>query len=106
VALNMLSVRMGILLGHVHDGYMVNVVADNIKLLDRAARIVAAISGRDIATAKTALSQSGGAVKLAVLIAAGATPEQAAAYLRNSGGVLGPALSASTTQGHPTGSIA
>ncbi|MEY4872634.1 MAG: hypothetical protein RLZZ563_1964, partial [Pseudomonadota bacterium] len=66
VALNMLSVRMGILLGHVHDGYMVNVVADNIKLLDRAARIVAAISGRDIATAKTALSQSGGAVKLAV----------------------------------------
>ena len=74
-------------------------------LAEVAARLVAAISGRDIATAKTALSQSGGAVKLAVLIAAGATPEQAAAHLRNSGGVLGPALSASTTQGHPTGSI-
>lgn len=106
VALNMLSVRMGILLGHVHDGYMVNVVADNSKLQDRAARIVAAISGRDIATAKAALLQTGGAVKPAVLIAAGCTPEQAATHLQTSGGALGPALSASSKQGHPTGSIA
>ena len=106
VALNMLSVRMGILLGHVHDGYMVNVVADNSKLQDRAARIVAAISGRDIATAKAALLQTGGAVKPAVLIAAGCTLEQAATHLQTSGGALGPALSASSKQGHPTGSIA
>lgn len=94
VALNMLSVRMGILLGHVHDGYMVNVQADNAKLIDRAARIVAAISGRDSETAKQALAQTGGAVKPAVLIAAGATPERAAAELRNSDGALGPALAA------------
>ena len=94
VALNMLSVRMGILLGHVHDGYMVNLVADNAKLIDRAARIVAGISGRDMDTAKHALGQTGGAVKPAVLIAAGASPDRAGALLKDSEGALGPALAA------------
>ena len=103
VALNMLSVRMGILLGHVHDGYMVNVVSDNAKLADRAARIVAGISGKDMAAAKEALSQTGGAVKPAILIAMGATAAQAAAHLKNSEGALGPALAALTTQGHQQG---
>ncbi|MEZ5753486.1 MAG: N-acetylmuramic acid 6-phosphate etherase [Paracoccaceae bacterium] len=94
VALNMLSVRMGILLGHVHDGYMVNLHADNAKLIDRAARIVAGISGRNTEIAKQALAQSGGAVKPAVLIAAGASSEQAGAFLKDSEGALGPALAA------------
>lgn len=94
VALNMLSVRIGILLGHVHDGYMVNLVADNAKLIDRAARIVAGISGRDVETAKHALGLTGGAVKPAVLIAAGASVQQAGEELTNSGGALGPALAA------------
>lgn len=94
VALNMLSVRMGILLGHVHDGYMVNLHADNAKLIDRAARIVAGISGRDMEISKHALGQSGGAVKPAVLIAAGASPAQAGALLTDSEGALGPALAA------------
>lgn len=93
-ALNMLSVRMGILLGHVHDGYMVNLVADNAKLVDRAARIVAGISGRDMDTARHALGLTGGAVKPAVLVASGASPERAGAELKNSGGALGPALAA------------
>lgn len=103
VALNMLSVRMGILLGHVHDGYMVNVLADNAKLADRAARIVAGISGKDMTAAKDALAQTGGAVKPAILIAAGATAAQAEAHLKNSEGALGPALAALTTQGHQQG---
>lgn len=103
VALNMLSVRMGILLGHVHDGYMVNVVADNAKLADRAARIVAGIAACDMATAQDALALAGGAVKPAILIAAGATAAQAGAQLRNSGGVIGPALATLTTQGHQQG---
>lgn len=94
VALNLFSTRLGILLGHVHDGYMVNVVADNAKLLDRAARIVSALSGRDAAAAQAALSASGGAVKAAVLIAAGATPDRAAALLSDCGGQIGPALAA------------
>jgi N-acetylmuramic acid 6-phosphate etherase len=74
VALNMLSVLVGIRLGHVHDGYMVNVTADNAKLIDRAARIVAAIAsvGRDTATT--------------------ASPDAALAALKASNGALGPAM--------------
>ncbi len=96
VALNMLSTRLGVLLGHVHDGYMVNLIADNTKLMDRAARIVSALSGQGMDAARLALSQSGGAVKPAVLIAAGAAPDRAAAMLTDSGGALGPAFAALT----------
>jgi N-acetylmuramic acid 6-phosphate etherase len=94
VALNMVSVRVGIRLGHVHDGYMVNVVADNAKLVDRAARIVASLAGCDAAAARHALSRTGGQVKPAVLVAAGSTPDAALAALNDSGGALGPALTA------------
>ena len=45
IALNMMSTLVAIHLGHVHDGYMVNLHADNMKLRGRAARIVAAIAG-------------------------------------------------------------
>ena len=44
VALDMMSTQMGILLGHVHDGMMVNLNSDNIKLRKRAADIVCRIS--------------------------------------------------------------
>lgn len=97
VALNMVSVRVGIRLGHVHDGYMVNVVADNAKLIDRAARIVASLAGCGMDAARDALARSGGQVKPAVLIAAGATPDAAQAALNDSGGALGPALTAFTS---------
>ncbi|MDB5659092.1 MAG: Sugar isomerase [Cypionkella sp.] len=88
VALNMLSTLVGIRLGNVHDGYMVNVVADNAKLIDRAARIVAAISGQDPEQARDALRKSGGAVKPAILIALGVEPRQALAKLQAGGGHL------------------
>jgi N-acetylmuramic acid 6-phosphate etherase len=93
IALNLISTLAGIRLGHVHDGYMVNVVAANAKLRDRAARIVAAIAGTGDAAARAALETSGGAVKPAVLVAAGA-PDRAAAerLLAASGGHVGPAL--------------
>ncbi|MEH6775390.1 MAG: N-acetylmuramic acid 6-phosphate etherase [Cereibacter changlensis] len=92
VALNLMSVLVGIRLGHVHDGYMVNLEADNAKLIERAARIVAGISGAAPETAHAALEASRGAVKPAVLIAAGATPEAAATALQDTRGHLGPAL--------------
>jgi len=92
VALNMLSSLTGIRLGHVHDGYMVNVVADNIKLVDRAARIVAALArvGRD--KAEAALDATAGAVKPAILVARGMTPAAAEAALRQNGGHLAPLI--------------
>jgi N-acetylmuramic acid 6-phosphate etherase len=72
IALNMMSTLMAVELGHVHDGYMVNVRADNKKLQLRAARMVAAISGCGEDAAANWLDAAGGSVKLAVLLAAGA----------------------------------
>ncbi|MCD2181634.1 N-acetylmuramic acid 6-phosphate etherase [Rhizobium sp. GN54] len=93
IAFNMFSTLVGIQLGHVHDGYMVNLKADNIKLKDRAARIVAGIAGVDVETAGLLLEQSEGSVKVAVLIAAGAKDKAAAdAALNHSGQSLRRAL--------------
>lgn len=98
VALNMLSVLVGLRLGHVHDGYMVNVVADNAKLVGRAARIVAAIAGCEERTAQEALAKTGGAVKPAVLVARGLSPEEAQCALQGSGGHLAPVLKQISTE--------
>lgn len=94
VALNLISTLAGLRLGHVHDGYMVNLVADNAKLRDRAARIVATIAGADEAAARAALAATGGAVKPALLVAAGARPDDARRLLDETGGHVGPALAA------------
>jgi N-acetylmuramic acid 6-phosphate etherase len=88
VALNLVSVTLGVLLGHVHDGMMVNVIADNAKLRDRAARIVAHVAGVDTGVARVALNRTNGAVKPAVLVARGAAPETALARLARSDGHL------------------
>jgi N-acetylmuramic acid 6-phosphate etherase len=72
IALNMLSTLVAIHLGHVHDGYMVNLRADNMKLRDRAARIVSAIADCEREEAALWLGKAGGSVKAAILLAAGA----------------------------------
>ncbi|MDB5613805.1 MAG: N-acetylmuramic acid 6-phosphate etherase [Devosia sp.] len=94
IALNMLSTMMAVHLGHVHDGYMVNVVADNLKLQGRAKGIVMAVSGVGENEAGAALDQAGGGVKLAVLIAAGADLGLAQGLLVEHRGHLRPALGA------------
>lgn len=92
VALNLLSVQVAIGLGHVHGGHMVNLVADNAKLVARAARIVTDLAGVDTDAARAALARTDGAVKPAILVARGLTPDAAQAALTASGGHLGPAL--------------
>lgn len=72
-ALNMISTLIGVRLGHVYDGLMVNVKADNDKLRGRAARIVSRITGVDDSRARETLNLSDGEVKPAILIAAGAS---------------------------------
>jgi N-acetylmuramic acid 6-phosphate etherase len=95
IALNMLSTLACVRLGHVFDGYMVNLVADNAKLRRRAARIVAAVAGRDEAAAAAALDAAGGAVKPAILIAMGARDrDHALGLLALSGGHLEAAFAA------------
>ena len=93
IALNMLSTLMAIRLGHVHDGFMVNVVADNEKLRGRARGIVMAIAGVDGVIADRALKASNGAVKPAILLALGvASPAEAGALLARHDGHLRPAI--------------
>ncbi|MHC1548404.1 N-acetylmuramic acid 6-phosphate etherase [Phyllobacterium sp. K27] len=93
IALNLLSTLMAIHLGHVHDGYMVNLVADNIKLRERAARIVSAISACNLNDAAKFLDASGGSVKLAILLATGAHSNTATRILESNQQRLRPSLS-------------
>ena len=83
---------MAVRLGHVHDGYMVNVVADNEKLRQRACGMVEAIAGVSTKTAQEALHRSGGAVKAAILLAKGADIDRANELLARHDGFLRPAL--------------
>ena len=89
----MLSTLMALQLGHVHDGMMVNLRADNAKLRARAARMVARIADVDLQDAKSALAAAEGDVKPAVLIAAGVGGAiQARALLNETNGFLRAAL--------------
>ena len=93
VALNILSTLMAVKLGHVHDGMMVNLRADNAKLLERATGMVGQIAEVPPDQAKNALRQAKGQVKPAVLIAArGVTLEYAERVLKETGGHLRAAL--------------
>jgi N-acetylmuramic acid 6-phosphate etherase len=92
VALNLISVLVGIGLGHVHDGFMVNLVADNAKLRDRAAGIVQALSGADFSHARAALEATLGAVKPAILVARGRSADEAERDLRRTAGRLAPLM--------------
>lgn len=92
LALNMLSVLVGILLGHVHDGYMVNLTADNAKLIDRAARMVADLAQVAPDAAAGHLRAAGGSVKVAVLTALGHGVADAARKLQDNGGHLAPLM--------------
>jgi len=94
IALNMLSTLVALRLGHVHDGHMVGLRADNEKLRQRAARMVGDIAGVDAAAAVAAVGAAGGDVKLAVLIVSGAPGLDAArARLAGHDGSLRRALS-------------
>ena len=93
IALNMLSTLMAVELGHVHDGMMVNLKADNIKLRERARGIVARAANSSADQAADALNATGGDVKSAVLLAAGAhSADHAKSLLTDSNGHLRPAL--------------
>ncbi len=93
IALNMLSTLMAIALGHVHDGMMVNLVADNAKLKARAAAMVATIAKVSEHEADRVLQMTEGRVKPAVLLAAGAaSARDADVLLTEAGGNLRAAL--------------
>ena len=86
---------VGIHLGHVHDGHMVNLKADNAKLRGPAIRIVSDIAGdRRRGGRLLSWQLSPGSVKIAILLAAGARDVAAAqAVLTEAGQSLRRALS-------------
>ncbi|XDA97684.1 N-acetylmuramic acid 6-phosphate etherase [Sulfitobacter sp. LCG007] len=94
VALNMISTQAGILLGHVHDGLMVNLIPDNAKLRDRASGIVMQVTGVSREDADAAIAMAGPDTKRAILIASGATPDRARDLLARHRGRVGDALAA------------
>lgn len=91
-ALGMLSTLVMMRLGHVVDGWMVSVVADNFKLRGRACRIVSDISGCVYEDAKRALEKTSGDVKPAILVALGASAEKSNELLSQSNGQLRAAM--------------
>lgn len=98
IALNMLSSVMAVRLGHVHDGMMVNLRADNIKLRARAQAIVCQIANVTLDIASAAFDAASGAVKPAVLIAMGGSmsADRANAILRETEGNFRAALARPT----------
>ncbi len=78
MVLNMLSTGVMIQLGKVYQNYMVDMVASNEKLLDRAKRLVVQITGCEEKTAEQTLAACDQNVKTAVVsILAGITPQEA-----------------------------
>jgi N-acetylmuramic acid 6-phosphate etherase len=67
LVLNMISTGVLVRLGYVYGNLMVNVQPTNVKLQDRAARIIASITGLDTAQAAELLAHAG-SVKTAVVM--------------------------------------
>ena len=91
-ALGILSSLVMIRLGRVHDGLMVDLRIDNEKLRRRAVAIVMQIAGCGAEAAAVALEAAGDSVKLAVLVARGATPARARDLVAAADGNLRKAL--------------
>lgn len=86
--LNLFSTATMLRLGRVHGGRMVDMRISNAKLVRRGAAMVRDLAGVDDAAALAALEAAGREVKTAVLVAQGASPEDARAALAAHGGVL------------------
>ncbi|MFA3762040.1 N-acetylmuramic acid 6-phosphate etherase [Yersinia sp. 2466 StPb PI] len=93
LVLNMLSTGAMVKLGKVYQNLMVDVKATNVKLVDRACRIVVEATGASRAEAENALSQTEFDVKPAILmILKGVSAEQARQDLQQHNGYLRAAL--------------
>lgn len=93
LVLNMLSTGAMVKLGKVYENLMVDVKATNVKLVDRACRIVMEATGAERSQAETALKQTRFEVKPAILmILAGVDADEAQQRLQQHDGYLRAAL--------------
>ena len=96
MALNILSTGVMVRLGKVYGNRMVDVAVTNSKLEDRALRILADLAGVDRSNGAELLAETGGSVKLALLMAkAGISSAEARTCLNLHGQSLRQALQAS-----------
>lgn len=102
VALNMISTQAGVLLGHVHNGLMINLHPDNIKLRQRATGIVAQLANTSLADAKRALEITQFNTKAATLVARGLARDEALDLLKHADGNLRACLSKIGTRAQST----
>lgn len=92
ITLNLFSTALMVKLGRVYKGLMVHMRATNAKLRRRAAGIVSRITGRSVEDAVRFVEQADGDVKTAVLLALGASSEEAAGRLERHDGHLRAAI--------------
>lgn len=91
--LNMLSTGVMIKLGKVYGNLMVDVMVTNIKLTDRARRIICEVTGADYEEAAHLLEQSGNQVKVAIVMhTLGLSANDARQRLAQRSGMLADAL--------------
>jgi N-acetylmuramic acid 6-phosphate etherase len=88
IALNLLSTQTMMALGRVYEGFMVDVVPTNAKLVARAKGIVQALTGCAPEQAAALWERAGGDLKLAVLLADGLGIDEAKIRLEAAGGNL------------------
>lgn len=89
LCLNMISTAVMVQLGKVYDGFMVDVIAGNKKLVERARRIVSSCTGCDEHEAGRYLEMSGMNPKLAIVMSVKKVPkEDAERLLSENGGRL------------------
>ncbi|WP_432768487.1 MAG: N-acetylmuramic acid 6-phosphate etherase [Sphingopyxis sp.] len=93
-AVNIISTTIMLRLGKVYQGQMVDMIVSNAKLQRRAAGIVRIITGCTEEAAVDALERGDNGITKAILIAKGATPEQAATLLSENDGILAKAIAA------------
>lgn len=93
LVLNMLSTAAFVRLGFVYGNLMVNVQPKNGKLVDRARRIIAQAAAVSHERAADLLAESGGSVRVAIVMAkAGVSREEAERRLAAAGGIVTRAL--------------
>ncbi|WP_034947033.1 N-acetylmuramic acid 6-phosphate etherase [Erwinia oleae] len=93
LVLNMISTGAMVKIGKVYQNLMVDMQATNVKLVDRACRMVCEATGCAVKDAETALRQSHYHVKNAILmLLSGVTAEQAGELLAKHNGFLRAAL--------------
>jgi N-acetylmuramic acid 6-phosphate etherase len=93
LTLNTISTTLMIRTGRVYQNLMVDMKATNLKLRDRAARIITMITGADRAAAFEILASADGEVKTAVVMRLlGVNASEARTLIERSGGKLGEIL--------------